>query len=83
MTAVTVDPDVLANAHARMLASFGTAVTVKDEYGLHVYVWYGASEISRDRNPVGLVEDRVGFRLEPWWWDDCGRAVLAGMRWES
>jgi hypothetical protein len=88
MTATTVDPDVLADAHARMLASIGTAVTVKDEYGVHVYAWSGASEIARDRNPVGLVEVRVCgisryYYQSPWWWDDRGRAVLAGMRWES
>ena len=84
VSAVTVDPDVLTDAHARMLASYGTAVTVRDEYGLHVYAWSGASEISRDRNPAGLVETRCRTgRFEPWWWDDRGRAVLAGMRWES
>jgi hypothetical protein len=84
MTAVTVDPDVLADAHARMLRSFGTAVTIRDEYGVHVYAWSGASEISRDRNPVGLVEVRSqAHRFERYWWDDRGRAVLAGMRWET
>ena len=83
MTAVTVDPDVLADAHARMLRTLGTAVTVLDQYGLHVYAWSGASEIARDRNPAGLVEARGGLRVDAWWWDDRGSAVLAGLRWET